>query len=240
MKAMYALAVCLLLPLASASAGGLAFSQQFIVGAPDQALADAVLQQAEALRMQFADDWLGGQLPPTPGRVVIHVFLSDHEDRGRTWMDDSPELKHNIVWLTTSRARATGSTLAHEISHVMLALQFPQRLPVWADEGIASQADDTQRQAIRRSLLVRAARSGNWPQLGALFQAASIASGDQASYAAAVSVTEYLIARADRTTFLAFAAAGKEIGWDQALARHYGLRNVAALQSAWQAWATQH
>jgi hypothetical protein len=127
--------------------------------------------------------------------------------------------------------------LAHEIVHVVLATQFRDRLPAWADEGAASTVDDQPRILARRRIVAWFARTGNWPSLETVFDAPSISPEDQATYSVAASVTQYLLARGGKAKFLRFAVAGKASGWDRALDEFYDLGSVADLQAAWQAWA---
>lgn len=217
-------------------AAGLAHGDNFIVLAEDQALAEAVLAKANEFRKSVAKQWLGTPLPASIGRTVIHVQLSDREDRGQFWAIDGADRRHHKLWITTNRKRAVGSTLHHEITHVVLATQFPQRLPVWIDEGIASSYDDKPRRAVRRNVITWYVRTGNWPRLETLFKTNAITASDKAVYATASSLTEFLLSRADKKTLLQFATAGQKNGWDTALTQSYHIGSVAELQVAWQAW----
>lgn len=229
-------ATCLLVP-APAQAAGFAHDENFVVLAPDQALANAVLAKANEFRKQAAKEWLGEELPPSIGQSVIHVEYSNTEDSALTWPIDSPGRTLHKVWLTTNTERAIGSTLHHEITHVVLATQFPERLPAWADEGAASLADNPERVAARKKILAWYAKTGNWPSVKTVFEARSVNAKDQATYSVAASLTQYLLTRADKSAFLRFAQAGKTQGWDRALKEHYDIQNVGELQTAWQAWA---
>jgi len=224
---------------AVALSAGLAHNENFIVLAPDKQLADAVAGQADAFRKQVAQEWLGTELPPSVGRTIINVTLSDTEDTGFTWAIDQPERKYHKMWLTTTRQRALGSSLCHEITHVVLATRFPERLPSWAEEGAASLKDDSQRRDTRRRIIAWYAQTGNWPNLANVLRAETILGEDQASYSVAASLTEYLLTRGDKAKFLRFAKSGKETGWDLALQQFYGVRTVRELQAAWQAWASK-
>jgi hypothetical protein len=235
---------CLLSVLASlavpslALGAGLAHNHNFIVLAPDQPLAEDVLAEAEFFRKQVAKEWLGEELPPSVGPAVIHVQLSETEDSGLTWAIDSPGRKFHKLWITTTRRGALGSTLGHEITHLVLATRFPDRLPAWAEEGAASLKDDQERIELRRRIIQWYARTGNWPNLDTIFQARTVLASDQATYSVAASLTEYLLSRGDKATFLRFAVAGKEKGWDFALQQHYSVRSAHELQATWQAWVS--
>ncbi|MHB8901470.1 MAG: hypothetical protein ACYC6Y_22190 [Thermoguttaceae bacterium] len=217
---------------------GFRHDENFTVLAEDDMLAADVLASANRFRQRVAHEWLGAELPPSVGETVIHVTVSDQEDRGLTWAVDSPNRSMHKIWLTTSRDRANGSTLQHEIAHIVLATRYPQRLPAWADEGIAGTYDEEDRISLRRQILRWYGDTGNWPGLESVFQAPTILNTDKKTYAVAVSVTEYLLTRADRPTFVEFAAAGQRSGWDRALQDFYRIDSVSSLQQAWQAWAS--
>jgi hypothetical protein len=218
--------------------GGMAHDENGVVYAPDVTLAQAVLQKAGEYRREVALEWLGEELPPSVGRVRIHVHLSD-ADSGQTWANDSPGRHYHTIWLHGNEQSLTGGLLKHEITHAVLATQFPEGLPPVIDEGIASTADDPKRKAIRSRILDWYARSGNWPRLATLLESRLIAADDQQSYAIASSVVEYLLTRGDKPTLLRFARSGKANGWDQALRMHYQIGGVTQLESQWQAWASE-
>jgi len=232
-----AAALLALLPAAAADAAGLAYSDNFIVLAFDQPLANDVLDAAEGLRKQIATDWLGAELPAGKGRTGIGVLLSDTRDNGLTWPIDSPKRKIHRIWLRTSRDGAVSATLAHEITHVVFATHLLGTLPAWANEGIATLYDDAERASIRADVMAGFSRSGDWPDLAKVLDASRVSTGDRETYSVAVSLVEYLLTRGDKLTVVRFALAGRKQGWDAAARQHYGFRTVADLQAAWQAWA---
>src|SRR5262249_39231788 len=52
-------------------------------------------------------------------------------------------------------------------------------------------------------------------------------------YAEGYSVTDFLVAKSSRFTFLAFVNTGMQQGWDAACQTHYGYKNVEELEAAW-------
>jgi hypothetical protein len=208
----------------------------FLVSAPSDELARAVLNRAEELRREIARDWLGKELPPSVGHTVIDVFSSQDENRGLT--SPSRDLKRPtfMMWLTTSPERAMGPLLAHEVAHVVLSTRYPGQLAPWVDEGIACLYDDQERKIIRSDVLAWYNDTGNWPSLVTVLDADKIARWDQASYAVSTSVVEFLLTKGDKSQLLAFAVDGKKHGWDAALRSHYGIAGVPALERAWQDW----
>lgn len=229
------LAFALALAPASAHAVGYATSENFHVYAPTDELAQEVLATAERLREELAEKLLDGPLPPGVGRTTIHVSFGE-ESSGMFWAIDSPERTFHKLWITLARGESATPALAHELSHMCLASRYPQRVALWVEEGLASQADDEARKQIRARTIDWYRRTGNWPHLPSVLQLRSVATQDQASYAVAASVTEYLLTRNDLPVLLQFALDGKRQGWDRALRQHYGMSGVRELESKWQSW----
>ncbi len=221
----------------AARSANMAIGVNFTVFAPDQALAEAVVKQAEIYRKQAALEWLGKDLPDRVGRSLITIDITSQKDEGLTWPIDCPERTLHQVWLNTSVDRAVGSTLHHEVIHTVLDTKFyPESLPAWACEGIASQADDAGRKENQQQILARWSSEGRWPGLRPLLESARIGHDDLSRYAAASSFTEFLAQRGGKTRFVEFAGSGQKRGWDQAARDCYSVHDVAELQTAWQDW----
>ena len=221
---------------------GIAGGDNFTVVAPrGEHLAAKVLSRAEELRRNIALEWLGEELPEGQGRTHITVELAKDKDEGLTWLCGPGRAVRgdHRMWLTTSRERAVGSTLEHEITHVVLAVRFPKGMPVWANEGIASLADDVERHRTRRELQQQWARSGQWPSLEKVLYQRTLPPSDQAGYAASVSLTEFLLTKGDRRALIAFIQQAGQDGWDAALGKCYGIADIGELQRQWQAWASK-
>lgn len=212
-------------------------SPNFIVRAPSRQDSKAILAKAETLRRDLANFWLGSELKDGQGPAILSVRYRDDIDEGLMFPINSKSRSHHYVMLDTSRELAQGSTLAHELTHVVLVTEFGDGLPAWANEGAASMQDDAERIAIRRRIVARFAQSRVWPDLDAVLKADVISRDDQEAYAVAASLTEYLLAHAGRAEFLRFAVAGKSAGYDQALRDHYGIDGVKALAAQWKNWA---
>jgi hypothetical protein len=250
MKAMRPIC-CTLVVLAVASrvdAAGFAMSDNFTVFTPSyptqqdaQAYAREVLQSAEVWRREIARQWLGEELPPSVGQTIVNVSFSEQQDAGLTWAKDDPRRRYHTLYLTTTPDRALGSTLAHEMVHVVLATRFPhpQRLPAWLEEGVASSYDDGPRQTTRQRILSWIAKTGNWPDAESLLNSPNMATRDKTAYATASSMTEFLLTRGDKRTLLEFGQYANQAGWDAALNKYYRLNGTAALQRNWQQWLQQ-
>jgi hypothetical protein len=215
--------------------GAIPATKNFIVVAPDEMLAAEVLHEAELLRKHVALAYLGEELPAGVGQTIISVELSDTEDRATFWPVDHPLRTHHRLWLTTSRETATGPKLAHEITHLVLHVRYGDQLPAWVDEGFASMQDGPERVATRERILQDTAFVRRWPITEVLSRKVRISAHDQDAYAAAASLTEFLVARGDAPQALKFAAQGTKHGWEQAARINYGM-SLSELETTWQKW----
>lgn len=224
---------------------GFSHNENFVVFTPSQvdrdaaeAYAEQVIGRAERYRKEIAEEWLGRALPPSVGRTIITVRFSDQQDRGRTWAKEDLRSRFHNIDLITSRDLATGETLKHEVAHVVLSTQYAgdARLAPWAEEGIASRYDDSERVAIRSQIVHWFAETGNWPDIESVMRAELIPSMDRSSYAVAATLADFLIERRDKESFLRFAETARSRGWNESLDTFYGIRNIDQLQLLWQAW----
>ncbi len=212
-------------------------SANFIVFGPaDNRLVADVLESAERLRRDLAVLWFGDELPDGRQPTIIEVTLTGDVDQGLTWYGASGTGSCHRVWLSTNRDRATGSTLAHELTHVLMHERFPQGMPAWANEGVASLQDDAARHERQCLYLEEFVRAGRWPSLARMLDTRAIDPADEALYAVSKSLTRYLLTRANRQTFLTFVDDGSAHGWTSALRTHYAIGSSAELQQLWQDW----
>jgi len=228
-------------------AAGFVHSPNFIVltpPVPSQEAADvfakALLDKAEQYRKQIATEWLGEELPPSIGPVMVNVSFSNQRDSGLTWAKDRSNRKLHILFLVTAPEQMPDGLLAHEMAHCVLATRFPHphRLPAWLEEGIASRYDDMQRKAVRQKIVQWFVSTGQWPRLASVLTAESVHSDDQEAYALCASVTDLLLARGDKSTLLRFGQLAEQAGLERALSQCYGFRDIAELELAWRSWVT--
>lgn len=215
----------------------LAINETFTIYARDRQMCLELLAAADKMRDQIAREWLGEPLPPGVGHTIIRVKLSGTEDHAITWFNDPSDRVSQMMWITASPDQIQPA-LAHEVAHAVFATRFAYDLPVFAHEGAASQQDDPHRKAQRAEFIQQMARTRNWASIEATLNAPRIDHDDLGAYAVAASLTEMLVARGGKAKFLTFAVDGKRDGWPAALRKHYGIRDVAALQASWQRFAT--
>jgi len=221
------------------SPSGFASSDNFVVYAPTQELADEVLKKSEQLRTKLARAWLDKELAPGVGAAMIYVSLSNGENHGVTSPKNRPDEKYHVVTIRSSREKALNVILPHELTHALVADEFGTRLPEWADEGVACYQDGSELSGMRRQTLLRFARTAQWPSLESVLQQQTYKADDHTFFTVASSVTEFLLERAGPKTFFAFAIEGQEKGWEFAARSHYEFRSLRELESQWREWVVQ-
>ncbi len=218
---------------------GIRATENFVLSAPSKELTLACLTQAEHYRKRIALEWLGYELPPGTSFADVQVTLlaEGEKDSGRLWLANRETERPHMMWLTGSREEVLGAGMAHEMAHVVLAARFPNGMPAWANEGIASSYDNAERADIRRRIMQRIIEASGWPSIDELLEVEQIAPNDQTAYALASSLTEFLISLADRETFISFIANAQQSDWDAAIEKTYRMEGRRELQIRWQQWA---
>ncbi len=232
------------------TAQAVASSVNFTVLAPTQRLADKVVGHADAFRKEIANDWLGSELPAPAHRVSLYLKIDPTRSFARTLLD--AQQGRHLVWLVGSEQAVTEHLLKHEVAHTVLATRFGNTMPAWANEGIASQYDNHRRRDLRQKQLAGFVAIDSWPHLDRLLQEPI---HQPWNYAAAVSLTDYLIhrdsptsakktpastkktlhpeAKQARQRFLKFVDLATQQGWATALRTHYQIDSLADLETQW-------
>jgi hypothetical protein len=217
---------CSLSPVVLAGVYG-AETPNFRIVAPTPALARHAGVAAEAFREQVALEWLGRTLPVAPERTLIRLTLDPGPSQATTLVDDRGTDHH--VDIRASDWQSARPLLHHEVAHTVLLTALGSAVPDWANEGIASRYDSPRRHEIRHRKLREFVELDSWPRLEALFESPI---ESQWSYAASVSVTDFLVSRRDQLEFIAFLTSIERQGLEPALHEHYGL-STAQLEQEW-------
>lgn len=236
--------VCLCAAASQGKAAGLVFNENFtILASTSQSpmatgLPERLLEAAERYRGEIAREWLSHELSAGEGKTTISLTISHRQDKAFTWARRGNRNYH-MVYLTTSPQQATGSTLKHEIAHVVLATRYPdsKRLPVWLEEGIASRYDDAERIVLREKIIQEFGHQRQWPNVLQLFATENVPAADQVTYAFAASLTDYLLTHGSRKTLLQFGESCSQTSPRQALETYYQMQ-PHELQQRWQRWVT--
>jgi hypothetical protein len=115
-------------------------TENFIVTASSQQLAQQVAETAEDLRHDLAMDWLGHELPPWQDKCPITVNAGSHLGAGGVtqFMFQNGQPFGWTMSVQGSAERILDSVLPHEITHTVFATHFGRPLPRWADEGAST------------------------------------------------------------------------------------------------------
>ncbi len=111
-------------------------TQNFIIMAPNEQLAQAVGVAAEKYRNDLAVYWLGQPLPSWPTPCPIRVIAGNMPAQGVTQYNREPVRDFQMEVVGTPE-RILDSVLPHEVSHTVLATYFGRPLPRWATKASA-------------------------------------------------------------------------------------------------------
>lgn len=232
---MRARALLLVIVLALFSTGASYRTQNFIINAPNQQIAQQVAQYAEHYRKEKALEWLGQEMPPWPEPCQVKVTITMNGAGGATsFAFDQGRVLGQDMQVEGPLDRILVSVLPHEITHTVFAFYFKNPVPRWADEGgCVLSEDDLERQrhdAMTRDIL---ATPGRKIPLRRLFSMTKYPNDVMVLYAEGFSVSEYLVSVGGRQAFLGFVGYGMQYGWDAAVKAYYRFNNIEQLEEAW-------
>ncbi len=223
----------LLAALASMGAGFR--TPNFVVEAPNAQVAQQVGQYAEHYRKEKALQWLGQEMPQWGQPCPLRVTITMNGSGGATsFAFDQGRILSMDMHIEGAYDRLLASVLPHEITHTVFAHYFRCPLPRWADEGGSVLSEDDQERN-HHDYLVRQIlnTSGRAIPLRRLFQLKDYPRDVMVLYAEGYSVSNYLVGRSSRSTFLAFVAQGMRGDWDGAVRAYYRFNNVEELERGW-------
>ncbi|HXD87149.1 MAG TPA: hypothetical protein VN641_11685 [Urbifossiella sp.] len=246
-----ALALALIAPGASFAANYT--TANFVVTAPDEALAKRFGDMAEYYRKEKAEQWLGQEMPRWPQRCPLRVRIAESGAGGETSFTFSGDANRGVVasqqmYIFGPVRQLLNSVLPHEVTHTVFAYHFGRPVPRWADEGgsVLSENDEerTNHDIKCREIL----NQGKAFRLSALFRMVNYPRDMLILYAEGFSVSDYLVRRGGdgregRRKFLQFLAHGMQNSnenshgtvetWNAAAQRVYGVETSEALEAQW-------
>jgi hypothetical protein len=227
-----------LLVVAVAPAQAASFrTQNFVVTAPTQQIAQQFGQMAEHYRKQKAIEWLGQEMPPWPRPCPLEVTPQVGGAGGATTFNYDFRGGYDIqsMKINGDLERMLHSVLPHEVTHTVFAHYFRYPVPRFADEGgsVLSE-DDRERQMHDRMCRDFLNRQQALP-LRRLFQVKEYQELPHVMilYAQGYSISNFLVSRGGRQAFLGFVATGMRGNWDQAAQQYFQMQSVEALEEAW-------
>lgn len=207
----------------------------FLIHAPDPAVAQRIGQYAEYWRVVKAQEWLGYEMPAWNQPCPVHVKITLGGSGGATsFVFEQGQILGMDMNIEGTLDRIVASVLPHEITHTVFAHHFRGPLPRWADEGACVLSEDDIERRKHDQLVREILNTPNRRMaLRRLFSLTQYPNDVLVLYAQGFSVVDYLVARSSKPAFLAFLATSMQAGWDNALRQHYGIANIEALESAW-------
>jgi hypothetical protein len=233
------LQVTVVLFAALSSMGAVHRTQNFVVHAATAEVAQQVGQLAEHYRKDKAQLWLGAEMPPWPQPCPLHVSVTMSPPSGATTFtfghdrNGQGQVMGMRMEINGPLDRLLASVLPHEITHTVFAHYFRCPVPRWADEGGSVLSEDKPERDRHDRLTRQFLNEGKQIPMRTLFSLKEYPANVHALYAEGFSITEFLVKRGDRGTFLRFLAHGMNHGWDGAVQTFYGHSRVEELESAW-------
>jgi hypothetical protein len=224
------------------SMGAQVRTPNFIVETPDANFAQQVSQAAEKFRRDLAVEWIGQAMPDWSHPCVMTVQAAPHLGAGGS-TDFKFQAGEVFGWrmsIQGSQQRILDSVLPHEITHMVFASKFRRPLPRWADEGGATSVEHASERNKHRVMLNDFLHTGRGIAFNQMFAMTEYPQDIMPLYAQGYSLSEYLIQTGGRRKFVEFLGTGMENDdWPEAVRRHYGIKDLSALQNTWLAWVQQ-
>jgi hypothetical protein len=206
----------------------------FVVHAPTAEIAQQVGQYAEHYRREKAIEWLGQEMPTWPQPCPLHVQVTMDGPSGATSFNfGQGRVLGMKMEIQGPLDRLLASVLPHEITHTVFAHYFRCPVPRWADEGGSVLSEDDVERDRHDKLTRQILNQGRQIPLRRLMGLKEYPREVVCLYAQGYSMSDYLVKRSNRQTFLRFVAAGMQQGWDQATQTFYQHRSVEELEETW-------
>ena len=128
------------------------------------------------------------------------------------------------------------TTLPREIAYVVLSDLFPEQpLPRWADVGMTILAEPTTEVARYSQAVPRLAKEKKLFSVRDFLKMAEFPDADKITpfYVESVSLVDYLVRLKGAKAFVLYLRKAPRRGYEEALQRHYGIKDAAELQEQW-------
>jgi len=234
--------VALLAAVLFVSMGASYRTPNFIIQTQSPQLAEQFGKAAEQYRHDLAIAWLGEAMPEWSQPCVVTAQVGPNLGAGgaTTFVFDRGEVFGWRMTIQGSAERILDSVLPHEITHMIFACRFRRPLPRWADEGGATSVEHPSERAKHYKMLVRFLRSNRGIAFNRMFSMEEYPRDIMPLYAQGYTLCEFLFQQGGRRKFVDFLDdAMQHDDWSAATQRHYGFRDVGALQNGWLAWVRQ-
>jgi hypothetical protein len=220
--------------------GAGARSQNFIVQAPTQQLAQEICTSAETFRRDLAIEWLGQELPPwerpCPIQAKVHPQLGAG---GATSFMFNPN-GQPFGWtmdIQGSRERVLDSVLPHEVTHTIFATHFGRPLPRWADEGACTTVEHPAEKAKQEKYLIEFLMTDRGIAFNKMFAMREYPPDILPLYSQGYSLARYFIQQGGKQKYVKYVGEGMKTNrWSEATKKYYGFKDLSHLQTTWVEW----
>ena len=208
-----------------------------------------VADGCESLRAALADKWLGADearawtpkcdivLHPNDASYVQAVGAGGASTVASAMIDQQKgTVRQRRIDVRATDPQWQVTALPHELTHVILSDRFAgQRLPRWADEGLAILADPVAKQDGHLRDLQRALDGRTAFRVVELLSLEDYPPANRwgAFYGQSVSLTRFLVQRGSPEQFVDFVQLSQQAGYEAALRDSYQIASIAELERQW-------
>ncbi|MEN9557451.1 MAG: hypothetical protein RLZZ232_3737 [Planctomycetota bacterium] len=213
----------------------------FIVVAENADVARQVGLAAEHQRKTLAIYWLKKAMPnwSKPCRVSVNVGSMGAGGQ-TTFQFINGEVVNWRMSVQGSLERILDSVLPHEVNHTIFASHFRRPLPRWADEGAATLFEHNSEQRKQLHLLHQVIQRKEdyfaLQELLSMKEYPQDATRMLTLYAQGFTLADFLVQQRGQYTWLQFLEDGEDVGWEDAIRKHYDHEGVRNLERNWRGW----
>ena len=185
-------------------------SENFIVIAPTDQLAQEVADAAEEYRRELAIEWLGEELPrwQQPCPITVHTGPGMGAGGQTSFAFDRGQPFGWEMIVQGTRQRILDSVLPHEITHAIFATHFGRPLPRWADEGACTTVEHQSERNKQHKLLLQFLTTDRGIAFNELFAMRDYPSDILPLYSQGYSLARYLIQQGGKQKFVRYVGDG--------------------------------
>jgi hypothetical protein len=243
-RLVYRQMLCLVILAATATSAfaASARTQNFIVSAATQELANEIASAAERYRRDLAIEWLGKELPNWEQPCPITAQVDPrHGAGGATSFIFGGGRPHSWTMnIQGSRERVLDSVLPHEVTHTIFATHFCRPLPRWADEGACTTVEHVSERKKQEKLLYEFLTTNRGIPFNRMFAMKEYPNDILPLYSQGYSLARFLIALGGKPKFVNYVGEGMDSNnWTAATKKHYGFHSLSDLQLTWIEWVRQ-
>lgn len=208
-----------------------------------------IAESCEALRSELVAKWLGSGSDATwtpKCDLVLHDSSASYVQAvgaggaatiASTLVDQQKgKIRQRRIDVRVTDAEWQVTALPHELTHVVLTDRFVgQRLPRWADEGLAILADPASKQDGHLRDFRRAVAMQDAFRTVELLSLEDYPAANRwaAFYGQSASLTHYLVRRGTPEQFVSFLQRSLQSGYERALRETYHIDSVGQLEKEW-------